>query len=191
MRIVYKKYTASDEIPVYDYVQQRKLVKYYTRETMAAVVAAAELLAGCEVRNDMPFFYSTGETEVMDFYTGSCKTYAVRNTTFNTPRFIEDVVPTISPLSQFKMMRNMTHCFVSIEHGLKGDNAALLFSASGLLYSALLCGYDGMVLIGAGRMYADGAVECGFASLHPADLANHRLLGSADEAIEFFRPSNR
>ena len=92
MKIVYKKYTASDEIPVYDYVHQRKLVKYYTRETMAAVVAAAELLAGCEVRNDMPFFYSTGETEVMEFYTGSCKTYAIRNTTFNTPRFIEYVV---------------------------------------------------------------------------------------------------
>ncbi|MGE4567591.1 MAG: hypothetical protein AB7C90_00205 [Bacteroidales bacterium] len=188
MKIVYKSYSPSDEIPVFDVVVHRKLVKYYTRETMAAVVAAYELLSGKEVLSDMPFFYASGETALVEFYTGACKTYSERNTHFATDRFIEDVVPTISPLSQFKMMRNMTHCFVAMEHGLKGDNAAMLHSVSGLLYSALLCGYKGPVLMGAGQLYADGAVECGFAQLLPAELEQHPLLGSLAEAITFFRP---
>ena len=189
MKTVYKSYSPSDDIPVYDVVVHRKLVKYYTRETMAAVVAAHELLAEVAVENDMPFFYSSGETAFMEFYTTACKTYSERNCVFATDRFIEDVVPTISPLSQFKMMRNMTHCFVAMEHGLKGDNAALLYSASGLLYSARMCGYNGLVLMGAGKLYADGAVECGVALVHPSELENHPLLGSTAEAISFFQSS--
>jgi len=189
MRIVYKKYLPSEDIPVYDYVRQRKLVKYYTRETMAAVVAAGELFRGIEISPEMPFFYSTGETEMMDFYKEACVVYARRNTVFSSARFMEDVVPSISPLSQFKMMRNMTHCFVSIEYGLKGDNAALMGSVSGLLYSALLSETEGPVLIGAGKLHADGCAESGFAEVFPSELTGHSLLGSPEEAIVFFRNS--
>lgn len=187
MRISYKKYAATEEIPVYDYVKHRKLVKYYTRETMAAMVAMGELFRGREADPDMPFFYSTGELEMLASYVEVCRKIEDRIQDLSPGRFMRDVVPCISPLTQFKMMRNMTLCFVSIEYGLKGDNAALLDSASALLYSALLTPSKGTVLLGAGRLYADNSVESGFAEVLPSEMATHPLLGQDTDPMEFFR----
>jgi hypothetical protein len=48
---------------------------------------------------------------------------------------------------------------------------------------------EGTVLIGAGKLYADGTVECGFAEGLPAEFATHPLLDSSGDAIEIFQPS--
>lgn len=187
MRVIHHIYSPSEDIPIYDFVRNRKLVKYYTRETMAAVIAVSKLFEGQTIPSDMPFFYSTGETEMLDFYVNICSQYSQKHDEFSSLGFIENIVPMISPIQQFKMMRNTTSCFVSIEHGLKGDNALLLSSASGLLYMAIFAETEGPVLIGAGKLYADGSVECGFAELMPSEIVNHPMLNSTDDAIVFFK----
>jgi len=187
MKVIYHIYLPDEDIPVYDFVKNRKLVKYYTRETMAAVVAVSQLLEGEETNQDMPFFYSTGETEMMDLYRNICSQYELANNEFSSRGFIENIVPKISPLQQFKVMRNTTSCFVSIENGLKGDNAVLLSSASGLLYMAMFAEKEDPVLIGAGKLYADGTVECGFAKVFPTEITNHPMLNSTDDAILLFK----
>jgi hypothetical protein len=108
---------------------------------------------------------------------------------FRSTWFVENVAVLISPLERFKTMRNTTACLVAIENGLKGDNGVLLASASGLLYSAMFTETEGTVLIGAGKLYADGTVECGFAEGLPAEFATHPLLDSPGDAIEIFQPS--
>lgn len=189
MRVIYTKYLSGEDIPVYDFAKKRKLVKYYTRETMAAIVAVSKLYEGLTVGQDMPFFYSTGEVEMLQFYRSIATQYATVQSEFSSLGFIEHILPTISPLEQFKMMRNMTACFVSIENGLKGDNAVLLSSASGLLYSALFAQTDGPVLIGTGKQYADGTVECGFAEIFRSEIENHPMLNSSGDAITLFKNS--
>jgi hypothetical protein len=187
MQLIHQVYLPDQPIPVYDHVKNRKLVKYYTRETMAAVVTLSRFLKGREIIPDMPFFYSTGETEYMDFYRETCIRYAETGKDFSSTHFIKYIVPGISPLQQFKMMRNTTACFLSIENGLKGDNAVLLASASGLLYTAMLAETEGPVLIGAGKLYSDGTAECGFAELWPREAENHPMLGSQEDALSLFR----
>lgn len=186
MRVIYKKYLPEEEIPVYDYVRNRKLVKYYTRETMAAVVATACLFDGHTPDSDMPFFYSSGETEMVHFYRDMGDIIGGEES-FRSIWFVEKMSVLISPLERFKTMRNTTACLVAIENGLKGDNAVLLASASGLLYSAMLTETEGPVLIGAGKIYLDGTVECGFAEGFPAEFATHPLLDSPDDAIGIFQ----
>jgi len=187
MKSIHRIYLPDEDIPIYDYVKNRKLVKYYTRETMAAVVTVSHLFGGQPLPSDMPFFYSTGETEMLDFYRNICSQYSQISDEFSSLGFIENIVPMISPIQQFKMMRNTTSCFLSIEYGLKGDNALLLSSASGLLYSAILAETKGPVLIGSGKLYADGTVECGFAEVTPLEIENHPMLNSTDDAIALFK----
>ena len=187
MTVIYRKYCPGEEIPVYDFVKKRKLVKYYTRETMAAVVCAGTLLRDKNIESSTPFFYSTADTEMMDFYKQACEVFSDSNKPFSSLEFIQTAVPSISPLSHFKMMRNMVHCFISIEHDLKGANAALLGSASGLLYSALLAETTGTVLIGAGKLHFDDTAEAGFALLTTSELTGHPMLDSREDAIAFFR----
>ena len=189
MRVIYKKYLPKEEIPVYDYARNRKLVKYYTRETMAAVVSVACLFEGRAPDPCMPFFYSSGETEMIDLYRGIGDRITSVEKDFRSTWFVENVAVLISPLERFKTMRNTTACLVAIENGLKGDNGVLLASASGLLYSAMFTETEGTVLIGAGKVYADGTVECGFAEGLPAEFATHPLLDSPGDAIEIFQPS--
>jgi hypothetical protein len=187
MRVIHSIYLPNEDIPVHDFAKNRKLVKYYTRETMAAVVAVSQLFEGREIPSDMPFYYSTEETEMLDFYRNICSQYTHIKDEFSSRGFIENVVPTISPLQQFKMMRNTTSCFVSIENGIKGDNTVLLSSASGLLYMAIFAETKGPILIGAGKLYADGTAECGFAEVMSDEIASHPMLNSTDDAITLFR----
>ena len=174
---------------MYEYARNRKLVKYYTRETMAAVVAVARLFEGTAPDADMPFFYSSGETEIVDFYRDIGEKFVNEENDFSSLWFVEEVSRSISPLERFKTMRNTTTCLVAIENGLKGDNGVFLTSASGLLYSALLTETEGTVLIGAGKLHADGTVECGFAEGLPAEFMGHPLLDTMSDAIEIFKPS--
>lgn len=183
MKRVYHRYAPGEEIPVLPCVHRRKLFKYYNREAMAAVLTASELLSGAGLPSSTPFYYSSAETELIPCFDEIFQKYGEWDV-FDAVRY----TAAASPQSQFKMMRNMVPCFVSVENGLTGDNNVIIDSASALLYAALTAPGDGPVLIGAGHLHADGSVECGFALVRPEELSGHPLLGSGETAITFFRP---
>jgi hypothetical protein len=190
LKLVYKYYASGEEIPFLPHIKNRKLVKYYTRETMAAMVALGELCEGSVLPADTPFFYSSGELKLMDYFKEVCDLFTgeEQQLAFSGSYFIEKVMPRLSPLSQFKIMRNMCYFLCSFELGLKGENALFLDSLQGLLYSARFCEYQGPALIGAGNLYADGASECGFALVSTEEL--DALTGTAnayDEPLAFFK----
>ena len=189
VKVIYKKYHAGQDIPVFDHVSKRKLTKYYTRETMAAAVALGELYGEQRPSADTPFFYSTGELEFMDYFREVCNNFSEdeQQMPFSGTYFIEKVMPRLSPLSQFKIMRNMPHCLIALEYGLKGENALFLDSLQGLLYSAKMCEYDGPLLIGAGKLYADGGAESGFAEILPGELDDLPLASPEDDPLAFFK----
>jgi|GEM_PF-651037 len=189
VKVIYKKYHAGQDIPVFDHVSKRKLTKYYTRETMAAAVALGELYGEQRPSADTPFFYSTGELEFMDYFREVCNNFSEdeQQMSFSGAYFIEKVMPRLSPLSQFKIMRNMPHCLIALEYGLKGENALFLDSLQGLLYSAKMCEYDGPLLIGAGKLYADGGAESGFAEILPGELDDLPLASPEDDPLAFFK----
>ena len=185
MRGVFHRFEAGEEILDPGSLRNGKLFKYYNRETMAAVATAASLFSETPPPADTPFVYATGETESCKFF--ELIRQKVDCEHFSSRFYVDEILPRISPLVQFKMMRNMVSCMVAIENGLKGDNSLILDSASALLYAALSSPYSGEVIIGAGKMYADDVVECGLAFVLPSELAGHRMLGSDSRAIDFFR----
>lgn len=181
MEFIYRAFDKEEDIPVASVLSRRKLVKYFNRETMAAVLVASEFLKGRNVPSEIPFYYASAEMENLD---------GIRNIEpylsgdkFDVPK----ILPAVSTLDAFKTMRNMVSCFVAIENGLKGDNNSIIDSASALLYCAVTAPTDGPVLIGAGKLHADGSVECGFATGFPSEWEGHPLLGTGECAIEIFR----
>ncbi len=192
MKVIYKKYAAGQDIPVFDYVTKRKLTKYHTRETMAAMVAMGELYRDQKPPSDTPFFYSTGELEYLDYYRVLSMSFTdeERNTPFSGSFVVEKAMPRMSPIDQFKIMRNMSQCLISMEYGLKGDNALFLDSLQGLLLAAKISRHDGPVLIGAGKLYADGSTECGFAEIMPDDLDNLPLVSPDEDPLVFFKQNS-
>ena len=81
----------------------------------------------------------------------------------------------------------MTLCFISIEYGLQGDNAAVYSSAQGLVMNALYASYTENVIIGAGKIYANGLVESGFARVSKKELENMITSDFEMEAITLFK----
>lgn len=184
MTSLYRSYSPEEDIPVGHRLKKRKLLKYYSREAMAAVLTAGELLDGKELPASLPFYYASAYVENLSFL-GEVfeKLNAYPDHVFDAQRFLLSTPPPVN----FKMMRNMVSCFVSIENSLNGDNNFIVDSASALLYAALTAPGDGPVLMGAGYLHADNSVEAGFALVHPSELAAHPLLGSDAPAMELFR----
>lgn len=183
MEKIFRRFEAGEDIPVAGILRKRKLVKYYNREAMAAVLLAEEFLRGKEIPSDIPFYYASAEMENID---GIKKILSgIREDSFD----VSSVLPFVSTTEEFKMMRNMVPCFIAIEHSLTGDNNVIIDSASALLYCALTAPVSGPVLIGGGKFFADGSVECGFALARPGEWKDHPLLGSEACAIEIFKDS--
>jgi len=185
MKTVYLHYSPEESIPALPCIHKRKLVKYYTRETLAAILAVTQLKDGGELPANIPFYYASADTENFEcFREVFVKLEEAGVHQFDAARYISFAPPT----AQFKIMRNMVSCFVSIENGLNGDNNVFVDSASALLYAALTAPGDGQVLIGAGYLHNDESVEVGFALGRPEEFAGHPLLGSDARAIQIFRP---
>ena len=184
MTSLYRSYSPGEDIPVAPRLKKRKLLKYYSREAMAAVLTAGELLEEKVLPPRLPFYYASAYVENLNILDEVFeKLNAYPDHIFAAQRFLLATPPTVN----FKMMRNMVPCFVSIENNLTGDNNFIVDSASALLYAALTAPGDGPVLIGAGYLHADDSVEAGFALVNPSELAGHPLLGSDAPAIELFR----
>ena len=184
MKAVYRSFGADEEIPVLPLLKKRKLFKYYNRESMAAVLVADGFLKANPVPGDTAFFYASAEVENYSVFRDIYDRYLQSGMEeFDAAGYIA-MTP---PQSQFKMMRNMVSCFISIENELRGDNNIIVDSASALLYSAITARTESEVLLGAGFLHYDGSVESGFALARPDELLHNPLLGMDAPAIEFFR----
>lgn len=188
MKVIFESYTPEGTIPVGTYLKNKKLRKYFSRETAAAIVCAAKLLDGVELPPETPFYYATGLIEYEDYGLQ----YIVEDSTdaagrFSEKLFLERGLSRISPLNQFKVLQNMPLCFVSIEHDLHGDNAVIYSSAAGLLQHALYAPGDGLILLGAGKVYKTGRAEAGFGLLKKEDIRDSPYLSFPGEATELFR----
>lgn len=188
MKTVFEAYAAGEVIPVQNFLRNRKLAKYFNRETAAAVVCAARLLRDAPLPADTPFYYETGVMEfenlgLDDIVRGSIDP----DGRFNQQLFVEQGAKAVPPLTQFKALYNMPLSFIAIEHGLTGDNAVVYASARGLLELALCAPTSDAILLGAGKTRADGSVECGFALVGRAEIEGLRFLDFDGEAIEVFR----
>ncbi len=188
MKLIFESYAAGETIPVADFVRNRKLVKYFNRETAAAVVAARRLLDGESETPGMPFFYENG---IMEFESLGLEAIAAGSLDgskhFDQKRFVELGTKAVPPLTQFKALYNMPLSFVAIENALNGDNAVVYASARGLLDHAQMAPGKGVVLLGCGKVYADGRVEASFALLGREEIARQSLRQWEGEAITMFR----
>jgi hypothetical protein len=187
MKAVFDAYPAGAAIPVQQHVKNRKLVKYFNRETAAAVVACSKLLHGLALDPQTPFYYETGVMEFEDLGLDAIANASLDEAgNFSQRLFIDKGTRAVPPLTQFKALYNMPLSFVAIDHGLTGDNAVLYASARGLLLQALHAPGQGPVLLGSGKVGADGTVKSGFALLERDELASLPLPAVQGEAIDLF-----
>ena len=63
MKTVYLHFPPDGQIPALPCIRKRKLVKYYTRETLAAVLAVSQLLDGEPLPASTPFYYASADCE--------------------------------------------------------------------------------------------------------------------------------
>jgi len=185
---VFNSFAPFETIPVNDYIKNRKLAKYYNRETQAALVTAGMLFKENMPEKNTPIFYATGIVEREEYDLNKIAHHSLDESGhFSNRFFIGKGMLQISPLTQFKVLYNMTLCFISIEHGLQGDNAAIYSSAQGLVMNAMYSTYADKVIIGAGKVYANGIVESGFARVSKKELEGMAGVDFEMEAIELFK----
>lgn len=188
MKTVFLSYNFEDEIPVAQYLKNKKLKKYFNRETEAAIVGMGKLTEGIDVHSETPFYYALGSIEYEDYglkeiVFGS----RTQNNLFSNKLFIEKGLPSVSPLNQFKVLQNMPLSFIAIEYNLLGDNAVIYTSACGLLIQALHSVVTMPILIAASKAYADGKIEVGFALIEKNEIEQSSFLNFNGEAVEIFR----
>lgn len=188
MIAVFDSYGISDEIPLRQYLKNRKLKKYFNRETAAAIVGVGKLARDIEIHPKIPFYYAAGVMEYEDYgFMELIERSTGTDGQFSQQRFVEDGMPGISPLSQFKVLQNMPLSFAAIEFGLTGDNAVIYTSASGLLRLALHSVSHGPILLGAGKTYKDGKVDIGFAYVEKEEIEGSSFLYGSADAVRMLR----
>ncbi len=188
MKAVFLTYRLHEEIPVTASIKKKKMVKYFNRETAAAMVCAAKLLEGEAVPASTPLYYCKGLVEYEDFGLPEM-TAASRNndSRYDPELFATKGMSSISPLTQFKILYNMPLCFLSIEHGFTGDNAVIYNDVNGLLLQAQGADTDKPIIIGAGRVYKDGTVASGFAYGEKKEFSEIPEAACGKDAVELFK----
>jgi hypothetical protein len=187
MQAIFESWPLGASIPVQQHVKNRKLVKYFNRETAAAIVACDKLLQGINLDPQTPFYYETGIMEFEELGLDAIADASLdEEGRFSQRLFVEKGAKAVPPLTQFKALYNMPLSFVAIEHGLTGDNAVLYASAQNLLLQALHAPGEQPVLLGSGNVHANGAVDSGFALLDRVELAALPWPSAPGEAIALF-----
>lgn len=188
MKVVFKSYPIQESISVYDIVKNKKLCKYFSRETEAAMMCMHELLNESPIDPLTPFYYSYCMVEYENYGLSEVAKLSLDEShQFTHKNFVHKGMSSISPSTQFKILYNMTLSFVCIEHNLKGENAVVYSSADGLIQQLKYCPLVNLpILLGAGRVYEDGKVESGFALLdNISDILS--LPKTNQESIDLFR----
>ena len=204
MIISFAEYPTPSEIPVTDWLKNKKLRKYFTPQTSAMIVCVGQVLADMVYDKSTPFFYSAGKTETDNFSSvffdilselpneskikefSSDMKFSTVNDKFSQQLFVEELLTNVSPIDLFKALPNMPVSFISIEFGLRGENAVLYSSASSLLMHSLYTTYNGPVIIGSAKLYADGRVKSGAAMVDKEDIRASEFLDSDVEAVTMF-----
>lgn len=188
MITVFSRYEPSENIPVDNFLCDRKLKKYFNRETAAAVRGIGLLKEKVELSSEAPFYYATGLIEFEDYGIERIASESIDGSRcFSMENFVNRGITGISPLNQFKILQNMPLCFISIVFGFRGENAVVYSSIGALLLQAMNGPAAGQMIIGAGKTYKDGAVESGFALLERDEIAGLPQIQPTTEAIELFR----
>ncbi len=184
MRFSRNHFGPGERVPAETFLKERKLVKYFSRETSAAVTAMGKLLAGGPIPAETPVYYGIGIVEHESF---GLETIAAASTgpdgRFSQKLFAEEGFVSVPPLNQFKVLYNMPLCFVSIVFGLRGDNAVIYSSGKALLEQALLAP-SFPVLLGAGKSYAASSVGAVFALMERSEIEALLPLAGEKEAID-------
>lgn len=187
MKIAFKSYELGETIPVLSLLKNKKLNKYFNRETSAGIVAFTEMATGTTIDSDIPIYYATCVVEYEDFgldkIVSACSDDSGK---FSQRLFVESGMSSISPLTQFKILYNMPLSFISIDKNLNGDNSVIYDSSKALIDCATFSESEN-IIIGAGKVWKNGLVESGFAFLNKSEL---ELLPNYDDsipAIEIFR----
>lgn len=188
MKIVFDSYSATEVIPVAHCLNNKKLAKYFNRETAAAIVCASKLLRGLTLPTETPFYYATGTLEYEDYGLGYiAQDSADEQGKFSASLFIEQGLSRVPPINQFKVLQNMPLCFVAIEHQLTGDNAVIYSAATSLLLCVLTAVPPRNILIGAGKVYNHGETQAGFALVDKQEIEQSPFLSFTGEAIDLFQ----
>lgn len=188
MKSIFDSYGSSETIPFLKHLRNKKLKKYFNRETMAAIAVLGNFLEETSVDPFTPFFYSTGLLEYEDYGLDEIVRGSIEyDCTFSEKLFIDTGLAFVSPLNQFKVLQNMPLSFLSINFGFQGDNAVVYSSASSLLVYAMNSVTNRPVLIGAGKTYSDGKVESGFAFVDKQEILDSKFLSYQGDAIDMFR----
>lgn len=188
MNVAFSTFAHGETIPVFDYLKDRKLAKYFSRETEAAIVCLGKLLKDVEIPSGIPVYYATGITEYEDYgLPGMARNSTDATGRFSTELLIRKGFAEVPPITQFKLLCNMPLCFLSLNYGLTGDNAVIYSAASALLCQALCAPVESPILLGAGKSRADGSVEAGFAAASKDEISSSQFLSSSAEAVEIFR----
>lgn len=163
-------FAPGEVIDVRSHLRNRKLAKYFNRETAAAIVCASKLLEGRSLDPSTPFHYAMATVEFEDYGLDGLRSASRdREGRMDDHAFVSHAVSAISPLTQFKVLYNMPLCFVAIEHGLRGDSSVHYGVRSRVFEQVALSPWDGPVLVGAGRTTPDGGVTVGMALMHPRE----------------------
>jgi hypothetical protein len=188
MKAAFATFAHGDPIPVLDYLKDRKLAKYFSRESAAAIVCLGRLLKEVAIPSTIPVYYATGITEHEEYgLPGIAKNSTDSTGRFSPALFIRNGFADVPPITQFKLLCNMPLCFISLNYGLRGDNAVLYSAASALLCQALFAPVESPILLGAGKAHADGSVEAGFAVASKEEISASPFLATSVEAVEIFR----
>jgi hypothetical protein len=188
MNVAFSTFAYGDTIPVFDYLKDRKLAKYFSRETAAAIACLGRLLQDVEIPSGIPVYYATGITEYEDYgLPGMARNSTDATGRFSTELLIRKGFAEVPPITQFKLLCNMPLCFISLNYGLTGDNAVIYSAASALLCQALSAPVESPILLGAGKSHADGSVEAGFAVASKDEISSSPFFSSSVEAVEIFR----
>jgi hypothetical protein len=204
MKTVFATFAQDEPVPVLEFLKDRKLVKYFSRETAAAIVCLGRLEMdlrmspqedpaippglACAIPSGIPVYYATGVTEHEEYGLPAI----ARNSTdpagkFSPGLFVRKGFSEVPPITQFKLLCNMPLCFLSLNYGLQGDNAVVYSMASALLLQALSAPVESPILLGAGKCRANGSVESGFAFVSKQEIGSSPFLSSSQEAVEIFR----
>lgn len=188
MKLNIVHFKADETIPIKAYIKKRKLIKYFNKETAASIVCVAQLLQDTTLNPSTPFYYGMGLIEYEDFGLEEIATLSTDPQThqFSQQHYIQNAMPSVSPLSQFKVLYNMPLSFVAIEHNLQGDCVVNYANAHSLLIQALYAPTNLPILIGASKVYQDGSVTSGFALLDKSELPSEKEVEGMQEPIELF-----
>ncbi len=171
MKSCFVSFASNEKIPVSRHLTNRKLRKYFNRETSVAIVCSSMLLKDENVPSDTPFYYAAGLLSFEEYGLAKLINSSLTDEgEFSQQRFIDIGVMGISPLTSFKFLPNMTLAFISIEQKLTGDNAVVYVSADSLLNYARVAPTTGPILIGAGQVDSEGNAASCFALVAKEEL---------------------